>query len=424
MRKLILTTAAVAAALAGAFAAEPSFGTFTDARDGKTYKTTVIGGKRWMAENLNYKPQKGKSWCYNDSVSYCDKYGKLYDYYMARSLCPSGWRLPTITDWGDLIRAAGGEKASDGGDDDEGYADYGISWRGAGKTLRAKSGWDDFQGKNGGGTDGYGFSALPGGGCFDLNYDCAGAGRSGRWWTATEVKPGHSYYVDINNADSVDADYTENYYSFSVRCIQKDSAWYNLEAEEREERKKEAKQWKKEAKERFVPNYFTDSRDKQKYRAVKIDGKTWMAENLNYAAHNSWCYDNDDSYCDKYGRLYDWKTAATACPSGWHLPTRVEWDKLVTAAGGETIAGKKLKSENSWDERGHSGTDDYGFSALSGGIRDADDSRFKYADGYGAWWTAAETYGREMYDSEHGSIFESDYNTNNGLSVRCVADRP
>jgi hypothetical protein len=43
MRKLILTTAAVAAAIAGAVAGEPSFGTFTDTRDGQTYKTVKIG---------------------------------------------------------------------------------------------------------------------------------------------------------------------------------------------------------------------------------------------------------------------------------------------------------------------------------------------------------------------------------------------
>jgi len=54
-----------------------------------------------------------------------------------------------------------------------------------------------------------------------------------------------------------------------------------------------------------------------------------MAENLNYEASGSKCYDNKPANCDKYGRLYNWNTAKTACPSGWHLPASYEWDVLL-----------------------------------------------------------------------------------------------
>ena len=175
---------------------------------------------------------------------------------------------------------------------------------------------------------------------------------------------------------------------------------------------------------------FTDSRDGQKYKTVKIGGQTWTAENMNVKTGTSWCYDDDESNCKKYGRLYDWETAKTVCPEGWHLPSRQEWNNLVKAAGGDRKAGKKLKAGSGWNnynKKSGNGTDNFGFSALPGGGRGFD-GNFGYAGDIGFWWTATElsdgnACSRGMgYDDDY--VYEISIVKSVGFSARCVADRP
>jgi uncharacterized protein (TIGR02145 family) len=171
---------------------------------------------------------------------------------------------------------------------------------------------------------------------------------------------------------------------------------------------------------------FTDKRDGKTYRTVKMpDGKIWMAENLKYQPQTgkSWCYDNKESNCNKYGRLYDWNTARTVCPGGWHLPSRQEWNDLVTAVG-DGVAGKRLKSTSGWSNNGN-GSDDFVFSALPGGRRGTGGD-FYHAGDYGYWWAATEydasyAYFRSM-DYNYDNVGENAGSKENGFSVRCVGD--
>lgn len=165
-----------------------------------------------------------------------------------------------------------------------------------------------------------------------------------------------------------------------------------------------------------------DSRDGKVYKTVKIADQEWMAQNLNYKTGNSWCYDNDNAKCQKYGRLYDWKTAMEACPAGWHLPSESEFEQLQSVVGGESIAGKKLKSKNGWDGGGN-GTDALGFAALPAGYR-YDNGGF-YSEGLNAYfWSSTENdsdYARRLIlHSDYEYSYLGNYDKSSGFSVRCL----
>jgi len=188
---------------------------------------------------------------------------------------------------------------------------------------------------------------------------------------------------------------------------------------------------------------FIDNRDDKEYRWVRIGTQIWMAENLNYDTANgtgSWCYADSLDNCAKYGRLYNWRTAMAGsassssnpsgvrgvCPQGWHVPSRAEWVALVTAAGGQTVAYTKLKSQTGWQV--HSdipiGTDEFGFSALPGGNR-RDGGNFTDVSDAGYWWSTTMNgssdvwFRRILYNNEN--VFENGNRGRDvGFSVRCL----
>jgi uncharacterized protein (TIGR02145 family) len=185
-----------------------------------------------------------------------------------------------------------------------------------------------------------------------------------------------------------------------------------------------------------------DNRDQQTYKIALIGNQVWMAENLNFDTTDSKCYSNSTANCEKYGRLYDWATATAlpsscnssscssqiqpkhkgVCPFGWHIPSDAEWDALIAFAGGNT-AGTKLKAKSGWGSG--NGTDDYGFSALPGGVGGSG-SYFGSVGSIGQWRSATESnaegaYCRNMLDSR-AYVNRENNNKSAQYSVRCVLD--
>jgi uncharacterized protein (TIGR02145 family)/uncharacterized repeat protein (TIGR02543 family) len=188
---------------------------------------------------------------------------------------------------------------------------------------------------------------------------------------------------------------------------------------------------------------LVDDRDGQMYRIVTIGTQVWMAENLNWAGDDGnlgVCYGNSASNCDLYGRLYDWSTAMELpsscngsicanqvqsrhrgiCPQGWHVPSDAEWTTLTDFVGGSSTAGRELKSTTGWS--GGNGTDNFGFSALPGGCRNAGGSFYNVGGG-GYWWSATEsdaTYWYVGWSSRNVSRHYS--NEGVAFSLRCLED--
>ena len=168
-----------------------------------------------MAQNLNYK--SANSYCYNDNANNCTKYGRLYTWAAAvgkseevcdfghscslpsgniQGVCPSGWHLPSDTEWDTLFMMVGG-----------------LSF--AGSKLKSTSGWDN----DGNGTDAFGFSALPAG-YRENNDDYYNEGVLALFWSSSENISFSAYYMGLDfNHDDAGLNYDSKNIAFPVRCL-------------------------------------------------------------------------------------------------------------------------------------------------------------------------------------------------------------
>ena len=211
------------------------YGTLTDARDKRTYKTVTIGKQTWMAENLNYADSaatpslKGNSWCYDNVATNCDEKGRLYTWAAAidsvklandkenpqvcgydvectlpakiQGICPDGWRLPKDDDWKTLISTVNSSRMKS-------------------TKLKSTSGWSG----NANGTNSSGFSVFPAGHRYSDGF-FYNANIEASFWESEEPdsRSDHSEASCISfytHFDDVLFSFGKKSYGFSVRCIE------------------------------------------------------------------------------------------------------------------------------------------------------------------------------------------------------------
>jgi hypothetical protein len=148
------------------------------------------------------------------------------------------------------------------------------------------------------------------------------------------------------------------------------------------------------------------------YKTVKVNGKTWLAENLRRKVpDSSFCYGDARQNCDKYGRLYVWDAAIGRmyapsknplkgiCPNGWHIPAKQDFEAALASNGSAAL------------------------NIVPAGFRYYDDS---YVDENrsASFWTSSEFDTTRAYLvrlGSNGTTFEH-YNKKIACSLRCVMD--
>ena len=154
------------------------------------------------------------------------------------------------------------------------------------------------------------------------------------------------------------------------------------------------------------------------------DGKEWMTQNLDLNTVTSYCYEDAELNCRRYGRLYTWESARRVCNSlgdGWHLPTDDEWRQMAKRYGGVSEdSDDKGKAAYAALSAGGSSR----FNALLGGGR-SEDGQYARMEAHGFYWTASESDPASgwFYNFGRGGLAlhrQSGGEKQRAFSVRCV----
>ena len=324
------------------------------------------------------------------------------------ALAPEGWHVSTDDDWEKLARYLGGNLNT-------------------ASKIKSSKGWA----KNGNGANATAFSALPGGTCslelfsFEGNY--------GYWWTTTEFDSYSAWdrFLGFNN-NNIGRSVGWKQFGNSVRCVKDNEKDRSSELQE------------------GTINNEKKAGTKEKFDEVTIVDQIWMSENLdvNHFANGdtipeaksnaeweeagklkepAWCYYNNDSTkANKYGKIYNWYAITDKrglAPSGWHVPTQADWNKLISNVGGKSFAGERIKFKSDQKSEDSNKPD---FKGMLAGFRTSD-GRFLNEDIGAYWWSSTESLPMNAWCyrvMSFSTVLESDWQGGKqmGFSVRCIKD--
>jgi uncharacterized protein (TIGR02145 family) len=188
-------------------------------------------------------------------------------------------------------------------------------------------------------------------------------------------------------------------------------------------------------------NPLTDTRDGQVYQTVCIDDQMWMAQNLNFDAPGSVCYNDNPANCSTYGKLYDWNTLMAGslssnsrpskvkgvCPNGWHVPSDSEWMHTIAFLGGGASAASAMMKPGVWNNFIPT-TNTSGFSALAGGLQNGYGLQlYSELRNGGHFWTStalSDSTATEVafYDATSPQVERGSNLKPAALSCRCMKD--
>lgn len=183
---------------------------------------------------------------------------------------------------------------------------------------------------------------------------------------------------------------------------------------------------------------------------TRVPGSASSANQSDDALIEKYCYGDTEANCESDGGLYQWAEAMGLpsscnsttcaslvssgnhqgiCPTGWHIPTAVEWEVLGDMLGGKNVAAQKMKLNTtgyaSWDTSTTNDGNSSGFSALPAGERRYTGG-FYYRESSAHFWEATEYKPLRAYNRRITNGYADLYTFNGektfGFSVRCFKD--